>query len=98
MDMALSMVDGAAHDVGRRTTRKHIHINPQTRQHTYTCERVNQSIKGPHKVKRGQQRSHIPSPPPGAADPASRSDAGLGGCERAATELVCETLVFTVLV
>jgi len=42
---------------------------------------INQSIKGPHKATHGQRRSHVPAPPQGAANPASRSDAGLGGCE-----------------
>ena len=37
-----------------------------------------QSIKSPHKATHGQRRSHIPAPPQGAANPASRSDAGLG--------------------
>jgi len=53
---------------------------------------LNQSIKGPRKATRGQRRSHIPALPQRAANPASRSDAGLGGCERDATALVCETL------
>jgi len=57
--------------------------------------RVNQSIKVPHKATRGQRRSHIPAPPQGAANPASRSDAGLEGCERVATALVCETRSFS---
>jgi len=35
----------------------------------------------PNKATRGQRRSHIPAPPQGVANPASRSDAGLGGCD-----------------
>ena len=39
-------------------------------------------IKCPHRATHGQGRSHIPAPPQRAANPASRSDAGLGGCGR----------------
>ena len=56
---------------------------------------INQSKVGPHKATHGQRRSHIPAPPQGAANPASRSDAGLGGCERVATALVRETHSFS---
>ena len=52
-------------------------------------------IKGPHKATHGQRRSHIPAPPQGAANPASRSDAGLGGRERVTTALLCETRSFS---
>jgi len=54
----------------------------------------NQSIKGPHKATHGRRRSHIPAAPQGA-NPASRSDTGLGGYERVATALVCETRSFS---
>jgi len=53
-----------------------------------------QLIKGPHKATHGPRRSHIPAPPQEGANPASRSDAGLGGYERVATALVCETRSF----
>jgi len=57
-----------------------------------SCPSINQ--KSPQNHTRGQRRSHIPAPPQGAANPASWSDAGLGGCERIATALVCETRSF----
>jgi len=49
------------------------------------------TIKDPHKAAHGQEKSHIPALPQGAANPASRSDAGLGGCERVTPVLACAT-------
>jgi len=37
------------------------------------------------------RRSHSPAPPQGAANPASRSGAGLGGCAQVAKALACAT-------
>jgi len=56
---------------------------------------LNQSIKGPHKVTHGPRRSHIASTTIGGANPASQSEAGLGGYERVATALICETRSFS---
>jgi len=58
---------------------------------------INQSIKGPHKATHtaAEEKPH-PSTTTGGANPASGSDAGLGGgYERVATALVCETRSFS---
>jgi len=49
-------------------------------QRARTTQSINQSTVLTNKARRGQGRSHIPAPTQGAANPLSRSGAGLGGC------------------
>jgi len=60
-----------------------------------TNQSINQRSSQSH--TRAEEKPH-PSTTTGGANPASRSDAGLGGYERVATALVCETRSFSTLV
>jgi len=59
---------------------------------------INQNQRSSQSHTRAEEKLH-PSTTTGGANPASRSDAGLGGCERerVATALVCETRSFIII-
>jgi len=65
-------------------------------EHTDMEGEVNQSInqRSSQSHTRAEEKPH-PSTTTGGANPASQSDAGLGGYERVATALVCETRSFS---
>jgi len=75
---------------------KQSEVMPSADTHTAgMTSQPNQSIEGPHKAARGQERSHISAPAQEAATAASRSGAGWAGGEQVAAALACATRSFS---